>query len=84
MEIDGRTMTRYEWSQVMRRMETAIREKKDTATLAAAAGDETLRRECQGSINAMVKEYEQLSDRTGLGPDFRRMYVDGVRDIKTI
>ena len=78
MENDGRTMTRYEWSQVMRRMETAIREKKDTATLAAAAGDESLRRECQGGINALVKAYEQLSDRTGLGPDFRRTYVAGL------
>lgn len=82
VEIDGVTHTRYEWSQVMRRMETAIREKKDTATLAAAAGDGALRRQCQGSINAMVKEYERLSDRTGLGPDFRRTYVAGFRDAK--
>ena len=78
--IDGKTHTRYEWSQVMRRMETAIREKKDTATLAAAAGDDQLRRQCQGSITAMVKEYERLSDRTGLGPDFRRTYVAGFKD----
>ena len=81
--IDGTTKTRYEWSQAMRRMETAIREKKDTATLAAAAGDDQLRRQCQGSISAMVKEYERLSDRTGLGPDFRRTYVAGFRDAKT-
>lgn len=80
--IDGTTKTRYEWSQAMRRMETAIREKKDTATLAAAAGDDALRRQCQGSISAMVKEYERLSDRTGLGPDFRRTYVAGFRDAK--
>ena len=82
VEIDGVSHTRYEWSQVMRRMETRIREKKDTATLAAAAGDGALRRECQGSITAMVKEYERLSDRTGLGPDFRRTYVAGFRDAK--
>ena len=81
VEIDGRVKTRYEWSQEMRRMETAIREKKDTATLAAAAGDEQLRRECQGSVNAMVKGYERLSDMTGLGPDFRRTYVAGFKDV---
>ncbi|MBQ6372871.1 MAG: hypothetical protein IJJ45_00095 [Clostridia bacterium] len=81
--IDGTTKTRYEWSQAMRRMETAIREKKDTATLAAAAGDDQLRRQCQGSISAMVKEYERLSDRTGLGPDFRRTYVAGFGDAKS-
>ena len=82
VEIDGVSHTRYEWSQVMRRMETAIREKKDTATLAAAAGDDQLRRQCQGSIEAMVGAYERLSDRTGLGPDFRRTYVAGFRDVK--
>ena len=82
VETDGRTHTRYEWSQVMRRMETEIRAKKDTATLAAAAGDNQLRRECQGSVNAMVKAYERLSDRTGLGPDFRRTYVAGFKDVK--
>lgn len=30
----------------------------------------------------MVKEYERLSDRTGLGPDFRRTYVGGFKDAK--
>lgn len=63
-------------------METAIRQQKDTATLAAAAGDATLQRQCQGSVNALVKEYERLSDRTGLGPDFRRTYVAGFGDAK--
>ncbi len=29
----------------------------------------------------MVKEYERLSDRTGLGPDFRRTYVAGFKDV---
>ena len=82
IEIDGTTKTRYEWSQAMRRMETAIREKKDTATLAEAAGDQVLRRDCQSSINAMVKEYERISDRTGMGPDFRRTYVGGFKDVK--
>ena len=84
LEIDGRTKTRYEWSQEMRRMETAIRQQKDTATLAAAAGDATLQRQCQGSVNALVKEYERLSDRTGLGPDFRRTYVAGFKDMSGI
>lgn len=30
----------------------------------------------------MVKEYGRLSDRTGLGPDFRRTYVAGFKDAK--
>ena len=82
IEIDGTTKTRYEWSQTMRRMETAIRQRKDTATLARAAGDDTLRRECQGSITALMKAYERIGDLSGMGPDFRRTYVAGFKDVK--
>ena len=82
VEVDGVTRTRYEWSQRMRRMETDIRRCKDTATLARYAGDGALRRECQGRVNALTREYERLSERAGLGPEFRRTYVAGFRDAK--
>ena len=42
IEIDGITKTRYEWSQEMRRVETAIRQQKDTAKLARQSGDKAL------------------------------------------
>lgn len=82
VEIDGRTRTRYQWSQELRRCETAIREKKDTATLAAAVGDTTLQHDCQRDIVAMNRHYERLASRTGLGPDFARTYVAGFKDAK--
>lgn len=82
VEIDGVARTRYEWSQAMRRMETAIREKKDTATLAKAAGDESLRRECQGQIVALNRHYESLANKVGIDPEFQRTYVPGFRDVK--
>ena len=81
--IDGRTKTRYEWSQEMRRCETAIRAKKDTATLAAASGDKALQQDCQRSVVALNKHYEQLADKAGMGPAFRRTYVAGFKDVKT-
>ena len=82
--IDGRTKTRYEWSQEMRRCETAIRAKKDTATLAAASGDKALQQDCQRSVVALNKHYEQLADKTGMGPAFRRTYVAGFKDVKLV
>ena len=80
IEIDGRTKTRYEWSQEMRRAEVAIRQTKDVATLAAAAGDDTLQRQCQGKIVALNEHYRSLAGKAGLKPEFQRTYVAGFRD----
>ncbi len=80
--IDGRTKTRYQWSQEMRRCETAIRQAKDTATLAAATGDATLRRDCQGTIAALNRHYAELAQQAGLKPEYQRTFVAGFRDLK--
>ena len=82
IEIEGRTKTRYEWSQEMRRCETAIRQQKDVAKLAEAAGDETLQRQCQRNIVALQDRYKQLADGSELKPEYKRMYVQGFRDAK--
>ncbi|MBR2571346.1 MAG: hypothetical protein IKE30_04380, partial [Clostridia bacterium] len=83
VEIDGRTKTRYQWSQEMRRCETAIRQQKDTATLARYSGDETLRQRCQGTILQLNRHYEELANQAGLKPEFQRTYVAGFSDTKT-
>lgn len=80
IEIDGRTKTRYEWSQEMRRAEVAIRQTKDVATLAVAAGDDTLQRQCQGKIVALNEHYRTLAGKAGLKPEYQRTYVAGFRD----
>lgn len=79
IEIDGRTKTRYQWSQEMRRAETAIRQQKDTATLARYSGDDELRRRCQGTIVQLNRQYERLADQAGLEPEHFRTYVSGFR-----
>ena len=81
IEIDGRTKTRYEWSQEMRRCETAIRQQKDVAILAEAAGDKALQRQCQTNILALNDRYKNLADKAGLDTEFRRTHVQGFRDI---
>jgi len=80
--IDGRTKTRYQWSQEMRRMETAVRQQKDTANLARATGDDKLRLRCQGTILQLNQKYEALANKAGLQPEFQRTYVAGFKDAK--
>lgn len=78
--IDGRTKTRYQWSQEMRRTETRIRQLKDTATLARYSGDDRLRGQCQQQIGILNEHYKALSRGAGLKPEYQRTYVSGFRD----
>lgn len=80
--IDGKEKTRYEWSQEMRRIETAIRRQKDTANLARATGDTKLRERCQGTVIRLNQYYDQVSHESGLNPEYRRTFVAGFKDVK--
>lgn len=84
IEIDGRTMSRYEWSQEQRRIETAVRAQKDIAIAAKASGDDVARREAQSKINALQDHYEKVSNAAGLDMQRDRMRVAGFRRVKTI
>ena len=84
IEIDGRTMSRYEWSQEQRRIETAVRAQKDIAIAAKASGDDVARREAQSKINALQDHYEKVSRAAGLDMQRDRMRVAGFRQVKTI
>lgn len=81
--IDDVTMSRYEWSQQQRRIETAVREQKYIANGAKAAGDPVLRREAQANINRLSEQYAKISEMTGLGQQKQRMGVAGFRKVKT-
>lgn len=80
--IDDRTKTRYQWSQEMRKVETAVRQQKDTANLAHATGDDKLRLRCQGTILQLNQKYEALANKAGLQPEFQRTYMAGFKDAK--
>ena len=82
IEIDGRTMSRYEWSQEQRRIETAVRAQKDIAIAAKASGDDVARRESQSKINALQERYEKMSNAAGLDLQRDRMRVAGFRAVK--
>ena len=82
--IDGRTMSRYEWSQHQRRLETAVRYQKDIAVAAKAAGDMPLRREAQARINRINAEYDKISQAAGLTPRRDLMRVSGFSAVKAV
>lgn len=81
--IDDAAMSRYEWSQQMRRLETRIRAQKDIAVAAKASGDMPARREAQRNINALQEQYARISEAAGLAERPDRMTVAGFRKVKT-
>lgn len=81
-EIDGKRYTKYECSQIMRRLETETRRQKDIAVAAKAAGDMDLRRQCQGKINALSAKYKQVASAAGLWERRERMTVIGFKAVK--
>lgn len=80
--IDGRQMTLYEASQLMRQIETEVRREKDAAVAAKAAGDDVLRRQCQLKINALMDKYYSVVAASGLTAQLERTTVEGFRSVK--
>ena len=73
IEIDGATHSRYEWTQVQRAIETAVRYKQDEITLAKAAGDDVLVRDARRQIRAMNSNYNRISEAAGTPKRRERM-----------
>lgn len=80
--IGERTMSRYDWSQQQRRIETVVRQQKDIAVTAAASGDMMARREAQRNINRLQTQYAKISEVAGLIEKPERMSVAGFRRVK--
>lgn len=84
IDIGGKVKTRYQWSQEMRKVETAVRQQKDIANLAKASGDDFARREAQSRINRLQKYYDKLTEKAGIQAEKERMTVSGFRAVKTV
>lgn len=82
IEFEGKEMTRYEATQLQRRIETGVRSAKDRANLAAASGDDVWRRSEQLRINQLTAKYQELSEAAGLPTRRERMSVGGFRPVR--
>ena len=80
--VRGKHYTIYEAAQLMRQIETQVRQEKDTANVARIIGDDDLRRECQVKINALSRRYQEIVQASGLKSRKDRMSVEGFRMIK--
>lgn len=65
-EFDGKTYNMYEATQLQRRIETAIRQNKDTQILAKSAGDKELVLSSQTNITQLTTKYRQIVKASGL------------------
>lgn len=81
-EINGKHYTKYQASQLMRKIETEVRRQKDAANAARMAGDDVLRRDCQSRINSLAARYSAVSKASGLPQHKNRMVVEGFQPVK--
>ena len=73
--INGRDVSGYEAQQMMRRVETAIREQRSIKQIAQASGDKALVKQCNDNIKAYKGKYEEITNITGFYPETKRMSV---------
>ncbi len=64
--FDGKEYTQYELTQLQRKIESAIREAKDTQILARASEDNELVLQSQTKITQLTTKYKQLCSVSGL------------------
>ena len=74
-EINGKEVSAYEASQMMRRLESGVRNEKNIRDLARASGDALQVRRSNARIAAYKAKYEEISEITGIAQDKRRMAV---------
>ena len=73
--INGKDVSGYEAQQMMRRVETAIREQKSIKQTAQASGDKSLIKQCNDKIKVYKCKYEEITNITGFYPETKRMSV---------
>lgn len=79
VEFEGKTYTKYEATQVQRRLETAIRQQKDRQIIAKASGDMDEVAKAQLKISQYTKKYKNFSDACGLDVYMKRTSVSGYK-----
>ena len=74
---NGREVSRYEASQLMRKLETNIRYAKDSVIAGQASGDDILVQKGKAKIKKNKEQYKAIADAASLQPRPNRMSVSG-------
>ena len=82
-DINGKHYTIYKARQLMRQLETQVRQEKDAANAARINGnDMDARRSHQKNINALTRRYYAVAQAAGLRPRGDRLSVEGFKMVK--
>ena len=81
VEYDGKKYTKYEATQVQRRLETAIRKQKDRQIIAKASGDIGEVEKAQIKVRQYTRKYKDFSNKCGLDMYMKRTSVSGYKRI---
>ena len=83
VEYQGKTYTKYEATQVQRKLETSIRQQKDLQIIAKASGDKETIANAQKNITDLTREYKNFSEVAGLDTKMNRLRVVGYKRTST-
>lgn len=81
VEYEGNTYTKYEATQVQRKLETAIRQQKDNQIIARASGNKEEVAKAQQKISQLTQKYNDFSQVAGLDTYKKRLTVSGYKRI---
>lgn len=81
IEYEGKKYTKYEATQIQRKLETAIRKEKDRQIIARASGDKELVGQSQNKITQLTSKYNNFSNKAGLDTYKNRLSVSGYRRV---
>jgi hypothetical protein len=82
VEYRGKTYTKYEATQIQRRLETEIRKQKDRQIISKASNDKIEVGKAQQKITQLTTEYSNFSKNAGLNTYKERLSVSGYRRVK--
>lgn len=82
-DIDGKHYTKYQGTQMQRKIETEIRKAKDEQIMAREIEDKEAIKEAQDRITKLNKKYKELSTISGLSTRDERKRVSGYRRVST-
>jgi len=81
VEIDGKEYTKYECTQLQRRLETEVRKQKDIQIMAREGNKEDIINEAQRNITQLTQKYKEISQKAGIPTQMERMRVSGYKRI---
>ena len=84
IEFGGKEYTKYECTQLQRKIELEVRKQKDLQIMAKASENDQLVGEAQQKITQLTQKYKELSDVSGLPTKMERMRVSGYQRSKIL